>query len=83
MIPEANVRHLMLREDVVEAVRDEAFHVYAVRTVDEGVEVLSRREAGQVNDAVALALIRNLEQLKAVRGASVPTAPPATTMRSL
>ena len=88
LIPEANVRHLMLRDDVVEAVRAETFHIHAVRTVDEGLAVLSGREAGQAgpdgrypdgsfNAAVAQALIRNLEQLKAVRATWVPTVSPA------
>jgi predicted ATP-dependent protease len=81
LIPEANAGHLMLREDVVAAVRDETFHVYAVRTVDEGLAVLSRRDPGEVgpdgrypdgtfNAAVVQALMRNLEQLKTVRAAT-------------
>jgi predicted ATP-dependent protease len=47
MIPAANVQHLMLRPDVVEAVRAGRFHVYAVKTVDEGVELLTGMAAGQ------------------------------------
>ena len=46
VIPEANVRHLMLREDVVEAVRAGRFHVHAVADVDAGLALLSGREAG-------------------------------------
>jgi predicted ATP-dependent protease len=86
LIPEANVRHLMLREDVVEAVREETFHVHAVRTVDEGLRVLSGRDPGQLdpdgrypdgsfNAAVARTLSRNLEQLKAVGAGSHAGAP--------
>ena len=38
LIPEANVRHLMLREDVIAgASREDRFHVHAVSTVDEGL----------------------------------------------
>ncbi|MBI2885859.1 MAG: AAA family ATPase [Chloroflexi bacterium] len=48
LIPASNVRHLMLREVVVEAVRQGQFHVYAVSTVDEGIELLTGRPAGQV-----------------------------------
>jgi predicted ATP-dependent protease len=80
LIPEGNVRHLMLREDVVAAVRDERFHVYAARSVDDGLAVLSGREAGDLqpdgrypegsfNEAVRQALLRNVERLKALRGA--------------
>lgn len=46
MIPRANVRHLMLRHDVVEAVREGRFHIYAVSTIDEGIEVLTGVPAG-------------------------------------
>jgi predicted ATP-dependent protease len=50
VIPAANVRSLMLRDEVVEAVRDGAFHVWAVRTVDQGLELLTGVPAG-VRDA--------------------------------
>lgn len=46
MIPESNVNDLMLRKDVVEAVEQGRFHVYAVRTIDEGIEILTGKEAG-------------------------------------
>jgi len=48
LIPEANVRHLMLREDVAAAVHAERFHIYAARSVDAGLAVLSGREAGDL-----------------------------------
>jgi predicted ATP-dependent protease len=81
LIPEANVRHLMLREDVAAAIHDETFHVHAVRTVDEGLAVLSTREAGEAtadgrypegtfNEAVRQALVRSVERLKALRGST-------------
>ena len=47
VIPRANVRHLMLRHDVVEAVQQDRFHIYAVSTVDEGIEVLTGVPAGR------------------------------------
>lgn len=47
MIPESNVRNLMLKEEVVEAVRQGIFHIWAVRTIDEGIEVLTGQEAGR------------------------------------
>jgi len=46
LIPYANVRHLMLRADVVRAVTEERFHVYAVRHVDEALEIMTGRTAG-------------------------------------
>ncbi len=46
LIPKSNVRHLMLREDVVRAARDGMFHVYAVADVDEAMELLTGIPAG-------------------------------------
>jgi len=47
MIPRANLRSLMLRPDVVEAVKAGKFHIYAVNTIDEGIEVLTGISAGE------------------------------------
>ncbi|MGE5246076.1 MAG: Lon protease family protein [Betaproteobacteria bacterium] len=46
LIPAANLRHLMLRDDVIEAVEAGTFHVYAAGTVDQGIEVLTGVPAG-------------------------------------
>jgi len=46
IIPKANIVTLMLRDDVVQAVRDGRFSVYAVETVDEALEVLTGMKAG-------------------------------------
>ncbi len=51
IIPHQNVRDLMLRDEVVAAVRDGRFHVWAVRNVDEGIEILTGTEAGTPDDA--------------------------------
>ncbi len=48
IIPHQNVQNLMLRADVVEAVKEGRFHLYPVRTVDEGIEILTGVEAGQM-----------------------------------
>ncbi len=48
MIPESNVKDLMLRKDVVEAVKKKKFHVYAVKTIDEGIEILTGKRAGEI-----------------------------------
>jgi predicted ATP-dependent protease len=47
LIPQANVEHLMLRSDVVEAVEQGQFAVYPVETVDEALELLTGVEAGE------------------------------------
>ena len=41
LIPAANAQHLMLRQDVVDAVGRGQFHVYPIRTVDEGMALLT------------------------------------------
>jgi len=46
LVPAANVKHLMLREDVVEAVRAGQFRIWGVETVDEGIEILTGVPAG-------------------------------------
>lgn len=48
MIPDSNVQNLMLKEEVVEAVKAGKFNVYSVRTIDEGIEVLTGTKAGQL-----------------------------------
>lgn len=50
VIPASNVRHLMLREEVVEAVKEGNFHVWAVETVDEAIEILMDRPAGEPDE---------------------------------
>jgi lon-related putative ATP-dependent protease len=47
MIPESNVQNLMLKEEVVEAVKAGKFSLYSVKTIDEGIEVLTGTKAGQ------------------------------------
>ena len=47
IIPESNVKDLMLRKDVVEGVKKGQFHVYPVKTIDEGIEILTGKKAGE------------------------------------
>lgn len=47
MIPHQNVRNLMLREDVVKAVHEGQFHIYEVRTINDGIEILTGVPAGE------------------------------------
>ena len=46
MIPQANVHNLMLRSDVVDAAKAGKFHIYAVSSIEEGIEVLTGVAAG-------------------------------------
>ncbi|MEW6429309.1 MAG: ATP-binding protein [Thermodesulfobacteriota bacterium] len=76
IIPASNVKDLMLRKDVVAAVEEGRFSVWSVRTIDEGLEILTGRKAGARNargvfpkgsinalvDARLLELARGLQQ---------------------
>ncbi|BCR04106.1 ATP-dependent protease [Desulfuromonas versatilis] len=46
IIPVQNVKNLLLKEEVVDAVRENRFHVWAISTVDEGIEILTGVAAG-------------------------------------
>jgi predicted ATP-dependent protease len=50
LIPEANVKHLMLRADVVEAAEAGRFAIYPVSTVDEGIALLTGVAAGVADE---------------------------------
>ena len=47
MIPESNVQNLMLKEEVLDAVKAGQFNIFSVKTIDEGIEVLTGVRAGQ------------------------------------
>jgi predicted ATP-dependent protease len=47
LIPRANIRNLMLREEIVAAVKAGRFHIYAISSVDEGIELLTSIPAGR------------------------------------
>ncbi len=47
VIPRQNLRSLMLRQEVIDAVEQSKFHIYAVSNVDEGIEILAGVEAGE------------------------------------
>jgi predicted ATP-dependent protease len=47
IIPEANTRNLMLREPIVQAVQNGTFHIYAVSSIDAGIELLTGVPAGE------------------------------------
>ncbi len=79
MIPQANVHNLMLRPDVVEAVKAGKFHIYAVSSIDDGIEVLTgvaagARQAdgsypeGSINDRVQKKLSQFTELQKKLSG---------------
>jgi lon-related putative ATP-dependent protease len=50
LIPASNVKNLMLRKDVVDAVSRGEFHIYPIQTIDQGIELLTGVEAGERNE---------------------------------
>ncbi len=86
LVPQSNVRNLMLREDVVEAVREGKFQIYPIRTIDEGIALLTGVPAGErgpdgaypegsVNFRVLKRLREMAEQARAFRGNGESTPP--------
>jgi predicted ATP-dependent protease len=71
LIPEANVKNLMLREDVVAAVREGKFRIYAVRTIDEGIALLTGLTAADVHARVEERLSRYAEQARSFAAAAL------------
>jgi predicted ATP-dependent protease len=76
IIPQSNVAHLMLHRRVVDAVAAGRFHVYPVATVDDAMELLTGREAGQpdAQGAFAKGTINGLVAQKMRKFASIKRA---------
>ena len=88
IIPRQNVKNLMLKPEVVEAVKEGNFHVWAVSRVDEGIEILTGVEAGAVGQRdtvhgrVAARLRRFTDALRGTREERTTTiieVPPGVT----
>lgn len=47
IIPHRNVQNLMLRQDVIDAVKDGKFRIYAIKTIEEGMEILTGKNIGE------------------------------------
>ncbi len=50
IIPEKNVKNLMLNDEVIEAVKNGKFHIWSVKTIDEGIEILTGVPAGNMKE---------------------------------
>ena len=94
IVPTANVRNLMLAQEVVDAVAAGQFHVWAVKSIDEGIELLTGVPAGERRadgtyapdtvhgrvQAKLAAFARDLDRFVAP-GAASPDGRPRTTRR--
>lgn len=47
IIPHQNIKNLMLGDEVIEAVKKHQFHIYAVKTIDEGIQILTGLKSGE------------------------------------
>jgi predicted ATP-dependent protease len=65
IIPESNVKNLMLREDILDTVKDGKFHIYSVSSISEGIELLTglsagdRKEDGQYPEDTVFGAVQN------------------------
>lgn len=50
IIPHSNVKHLMLKSEIVEAAKNGKFKIYPVQTIQEGITILTETEAGVLNE---------------------------------
>jgi len=73
LIPAANVKHLMLRDDVVEAVAAGRFGVFAVDNVEQGMEILTGIAADALNRRVEARLTDFAERARAPGAAAART----------
>lgn len=48
LIPFQNVKNLTLSDEVIDAVKNGEFHIYPVSTIDEGIEILTGKESGEL-----------------------------------
>ena len=78
LIPAANLKHLMLRHEVIDAAAAGNFHIYAVVTIDDGIEILTGLPAGErdgrgefadgsINQKVERRLVEFAERARAFR----------------
>ena len=75
IIPKQNVRNLSLSDEIIDAVKKGKFHVYAVSTIDEGIEILTGVPAGQKDSQgkFPLGTINYLAQEKLRKFSSINT----------
>ena len=73
IIPRQNMQHLMLRQDVIEAVQAGLFHVHAIETIDQALEILMARPVGTLDkkgryskNSIYAAVMEQLEYWQAI-----------------
>jgi lon-related putative ATP-dependent protease len=64
VIPHQNVINLMLKPEVVEAVREGKFHIYSVETIDDAIEIMTGVKPNEFHQEVSLSLKKMAEAAK-------------------
>lgn len=82
VVPEGNVRHLMLDHELLDAVREGRFHVYAVSDVDDAIRLLFDRPPDDVHRAAEARLDEMVEEWKRLRAESQWPIPGDTDRRA-
>ena len=68
LIPQGNINDLMLRHDVVDAVREKKFRIYGVKNIDEGIAILTGKPASEIHRLVNSRLLKFAKRLKKMGG---------------
>ncbi|WP_343594467.1 ATP-binding protein [Acinetobacter sp.] len=73
IIPRQNMQHLMLRQDVIDAVAEGQFHIHAINTIDQALEILMAHPVGQLDKkgnyskhSIYAAVMQQLEYWQAI-----------------
>ncbi len=78
IIPRQNMQHLMLRQEVIDAVKDGKFHIHAIDTIDQALEILMSRPVGVMEkegqytkDSIFAAVMQQLNYWQAVEDGEI------------
>jgi lon-related putative ATP-dependent protease len=78
IIPRQNMQHLMLRKDVIEAVAQQQFHIHAIDTIDQALEILMARPVGTLDkkgnyskNSIYAAVMEQLEYWQAIEDGEI------------
>lgn len=64
IIPKSNTDHLMLHENVIDAVKQGKFHIYAVSNIDEGIEILTGKDSKIIDKAIQRKILELAKKAK-------------------
>jgi ATP-dependent Lon protease len=68
LIPQGNINDLMLRHDVVDAVKKGQFHIFGIKTIDQGIELLTEKPAAEIHKRVNAQLAAYAKRQKKLGG---------------